>query len=293
MASETRDNTNRNTDERLLINYLKRERVDHLKLLWEEFGGENLRGMRKKDCVETLTPILLNYIYSKRHEPIVNCFSVHLEDIPNLKRMIPRIYSKNTEISEENLRGLKRIFFPNKYYFSIQISGADITNIKRFYNYLFVVISIQIITGRWFIPSSGELYFEIYLMTRIKFVGFPFIISRETISTRRGRECPDIYKWFKNELERLVTILPEIFGAEDEEIQFRKETTQEIAQQFRDEEDEEISEETQVVSCKVCLENLPKVVFSCGHCSCISCANKLNKCHICRKTISKKTRLFL
>ena len=106
---------------------------------------------------------------------------------------------------------------------------------------------------------------------------------------RRRRECPDIYKRFKNEIEGFVTILPEIFGAEDEEIQFRKETTQ----QFRDEEDEEISEKTEVVSCKVCLEKLPKVVFSCGHCSCISCANRLIKCHICRKTISKKTRLFL
>jgi len=164
MVSETRDNTNRNTDERLLINYLKHERVDHLKLLCEEFGRENVRRMRKQDCVENLTPILFNYICNKRYELIVNCFSAHLKDIPNLKRMIPRIYSKNTEISEENLRELKRIFFPNKYYFSNQIPGADIANIKRFYKYLFVVISIQIITGGWFIPSSGELYFEIYLM---------------------------------------------------------------------------------------------------------------------------------
>ena len=46
-----------------------------------------------------------------------------------------------------------------------------------------------------------------------------------------------------------------------------------IIEQFSDEVDEEAKEE--VISCKVCLVNTLKVVFSCGHCTWISCANKL------------------
>jgi len=48
------------------------------------------------------------------------------------------------------------------------------------------------------------------------------------------------------------------------------------------------------VTCKVCLINTPKVVFtSCYHCACIICAKRLNKCHICRKKILKKKEIFL
>jgi len=64
-----------------------------------------------------------------------------------------------------------------------------------------------------------------------------------------------------------------------------------IHEKFSDEVDEETIQE--VLSYKICLVNTLKIVFSCGHCTCISCANKLNDCHICRKKNSKKARLYL
>jgi len=46
------------------------------------------------------------------------------------------------------------------------------------------------------------------------------------------------------------------------------------------------------MTCKFCLSNQNKVVFSsCGHCSCFGCADKLKYCPICRKTISTKNIL--
>jgi len=66
--------------------------------------------MRKKDYIEKLTPILLNKIYDRRHEVIVNSFSVNLENLGDLKRMIPRICHEETIIPEEKLRELIIIF---------------------------------------------------------------------------------------------------------------------------------------------------------------------------------------
>jgi len=65
----------------------------------------------------------------------------------------------------------------------------------------------------------------------------------------------------------------------------------EVIEQFSGEVDEEA---TEVISCKICLVNTPKVIFTtCGHSACFSCSNKLNNCHICRKRISKKIKIFL
>ena len=70
------------------------------------------------------------------------------------------------------------------------------------------------------------------------------------------------------------------------------ESEDEVTEQFSDEVDEEEKEE--VISCEVCLVNTPKVIFTnCGHSARFSCSNKLNKCHICRKQISKKIKIFL
>jgi len=45
-----------NTDKRLIINHLKCRRVNHLKELYENFGEEEERRMRKTHCIEKLTP---------------------------------------------------------------------------------------------------------------------------------------------------------------------------------------------------------------------------------------------
>ena len=66
--------------------------------------------MRKKDYIEKLTPILLNKIYDRRHEVIVNSFSVNLENLGDLKRMIPRICHEETIIPDKKLRELIKIF---------------------------------------------------------------------------------------------------------------------------------------------------------------------------------------
>ena len=67
--------------------------------------------------------------------------------------------------------------------------------------------------------------------------------------------------------------------------------TKVITKKFSDVIDEEA---TEVISCKMCLVNALKVVFtSCGHCACFSCADKLKDCHICRKINSRKIKLFL
>jgi len=68
--------------------------------------------------------------------------------------------------------------------------------------------------------------------------------------------------------------------------------TKVVTKKFHDEVDEEAKEP---VTCKICfVVNTSKVVFiSCGHSACFSCADKLKDCHMSRKTISKKIKIFL
>jgi len=52
------------------------------------------------------------------------------------------------------------------------------------------------------------------------------------------------------------------------------------SKQFSDE------EATEVISCKICLINTTKVIFtSCYHSPCFSCVDKLQDFHMCWKTI--------
>ena len=45
--------------------------------------------------------------------------------------------------------------------------------------------------------------------------------------------------------------------------------------------------------CAVCMENEIDIVFSsCGHGCCPVCSNKLKRCHICRKKIKKKIKMY-
>ncbi|XP_018576504.1 E3 ubiquitin-protein ligase MIB1-like [Anoplophora glabripennis] len=49
-------------------------------------------------------------------------------------------------------------------------------------------------------------------------------------------------------------------------------------------------EESQI--CAICMENKRDMVFLCGHGTCSTCANSLVSCHICRKTIQMKIRIY-
>ena len=49
-----------------------------------------------------------------------------------------------------------------------------------------------------------------------------------------------------------------------------------------------------IPKCSMCMENNSIIVFNCGHlCSCISCSRRVNECPICRKSISRRQRIFL
>jgi len=96
----------------------------------------------------------------------------------------------------------------------------------------------------------------------------------------------NIYNWFKSKFRQFDDEM-----ALDFLIWLAENKTKVITKKFNDEVDEEAKEP---VTCKVCLVNTPKVVFtSCCHCACFSCADKLKDCHICMKKISKKIKIFL
>ena len=82
-----------------MIKHLKCRCVNQLKMLHKMFG-ERGELMRKKGYIGYLTPILLNNVYNRRHEVIANSFSVNLENLVDLKRMIPRLCHDETIIPE-------------------------------------------------------------------------------------------------------------------------------------------------------------------------------------------------
>jgi len=166
------------------------------------------------------------------------------------------------------------------------------------------------------------MYFDIWFMLEMrndKFREFPIMPDRRNI----GWDEYNIRYWFKywfgqykdeienesedevdeyeieieNEIEVIESEIENEIEVIESEIENEIEVikneieNEEITKQFSGEVDEEV---TEVISCKVCLINTPKVVFtSCCHCACFSCANKLIDCHICRKKISRKIKLFL
>ncbi|XP_073219451.1 uncharacterized protein [Cicer arietinum] len=44
--------------------------------------------------------------------------------------------------------------------------------------------------------------------------------------------------------------------------------------------------------CTICLTNEKDLAFGCGHMTCRECGSKIRKCHICRKKITNRIRLF-
>jgi len=139
-----------NTDETLVINYLKRRRVDQLKMLYGILG-ERGEIMRKKDYIEKLTPILLNMIYNRRHEVIISCFSANPEGVSRLKDIIPRICHEETIIPEENLRELFTIFNRPRN----QTIRREIVEIRKLYKFLFREIG-NITKKRYTYSLDGE-----------------------------------------------------------------------------------------------------------------------------------------
>jgi len=139
-----------------------------------------------------------------------------------------------------------------------------------------------------------------------EFREFPIIPDRDVVRKN------NIYNWFRywfrrykerkvldmmirqtGEINEETVVINEELSDEEDEVEIiinEKFSDEIINEQFSDAVDEEAKE---VISCKVCLVNIPKVIFSCGHCMCISCANKLNDCHMCMTKISKKARLYL
>ena len=161
-----------NTDKRLVINHLKRGRVNQLKQLYENFGGQEI--MRKKDYIEKFTPILLNKIYDRRHEVIVHSFLTTLENREDLKRVIPRICHEETIIPEENLRELIRIFNRARY----PTPQWEIVKIRKLYKFPFK--KINIFTIKRYIYSiddedNEERYFDIWL-SHFHLLSIPYIV---------------------------------------------------------------------------------------------------------------------
>ena len=61
-----------------------------------------------------------------------------------------------------------------------------------------------------------------------------------------------------------------------------------------DEENKKIQCYMNEITCKICLTERSKILFQpCGHfCCCLQCANKVNKCPICRATITERIRAY-
>lgn len=45
--------------------------------------------------------------------------------------------------------------------------------------------------------------------------------------------------------------------------------------------------------CGICLDRMRDVAFLCGHSSCYECSINLQLCHICRRNIDHKIKLYL
>ena len=45
--------------------------------------------------------------------------------------------------------------------------------------------------------------------------------------------------------------------------------------------------------CPICFENAINVFFGCGHGTCSSCSSSLEQCHMCRKNITQRIKIYL
>lgn len=56
--------------------------------------------------------------------------------------------------------------------------------------------------------------------------------------------------------------------------------------------EDKFAEIEEVYSCNICMERVRKIVFMCGHGTCIKCSHSLTSCHMCRMPISRKIHLY-
>lgn len=47
------------------------------------------------------------------------------------------------------------------------------------------------------------------------------------------------------------------------------------------------------ITCPICIDNHIKLVFQCGHASCMECSSALKTCPICRQSIRERIQLFV
>jgi hypothetical protein len=75
----------------------------------------------------------------------------------------------------------------------------------------------------------------------------------------------------------------------------RAELEQERASQREEQEkerDKQREEREEAAQCAICLDHDKDTALNCGHRACASCASELANCHICRKLITTRTRLY-
>lgn len=53
-----------------------------------------------------------------------------------------------------------------------------------------------------------------------------------------------------------------------------------------------MEEIVELYTCVICLEEIRKMIFLCGHGACMNCCKELTNCPMCRKVITKKIQLF-
>ncbi|KAG1675099.1 E3 ubiquitin-protein ligase MIB2 [Nymphon striatum] len=54
-----------------------------------------------------------------------------------------------------------------------------------------------------------------------------------------------------------------------------------------------IQEIQEAHTCSICMERVRNIAFLCGHGACVTCAQTLQTCHMCRKVITKKINLYV
>ena len=47
------------------------------------------------------------------------------------------------------------------------------------------------------------------------------------------------------------------------------------------------------LECTICMDAKKDCVFNCGHLACMSCAEMIYQCHLCKKRITERRKIFL
>jgi len=93
----------------------------------------NVQVMRKMECVQQLTEILIDEIYDLRYRLIIDSFSVNNpDDVSRPQELIPRVCDNETIITEEKLKELANICLDGHTTYSSK-EVADI--VKSFHSF--------------------------------------------------------------------------------------------------------------------------------------------------------------